>query len=396
VIRNRLFGAILATALVISFPASAAAQDESMTPEGIDWTLATYLDDDFVDLVGVPFGVNASLLLEDSIASGSGGCNSFSGSYQLDGTSLTFADELTRTLALCADDIQSVEDAYLSSLPDVTGWAIVNGVLELSDDFGDALLTFEVRNVAWTAGEMAALMATLAEMQASADELRDRLDNANIVRLRDRVKALEADNAKLKKQATAAAKATPAPQPISFSKAERILLEGIPRRIASRCAPLRSSLPKGTQAAVACKPNSTAVSSLNYYLMEGNDATDIWATTMSTFNVPRGIQSQCDEGIKSSGVFGDGDGFQANGCYRTNQRAEVRFVDNATDCRKLKVGGRTLRGPAFYIALQGSGNDIERVFDWATKGVDPNSGPLTSLTVPIKRPNADRSPFCRP
>ena len=41
------------------------------TPEGIDWSLTAYLGAD-VDLVDVPFGVAASLRLEDGIASGSG------------------------------------------------------------------------------------------------------------------------------------------------------------------------------------------------------------------------------------------------------------------------------------------------------------------------------------
>ena len=40
----------------------------------------------------VPEGVTPTLRLEDGQVSGSTGCNSFSGSYTLDATSLTFGD----------------------------------------------------------------------------------------------------------------------------------------------------------------------------------------------------------------------------------------------------------------------------------------------------------------
>ena len=50
--------------------------------------------------------------------------------------------------------------------------------------------------------------------------------------------------------------------------------------------------------------------------------------------------------------------------------AQLRFVDNATDCKKLKVGGKTLSSPAFYIALQGTNNDVAQVYDWATRNLD--------------------------
>ena len=76
------------------------------------------------------------------------------------------------------------------------------------------------------------------------------------------------------------------------------------------------------------------------------------------------------------------------------QRAELRVVDNATDCRKLKVGGKTLQSPAFYIEVQGQGNDLERVHAWVTKNLAAGSTQLTGITQPIDRPKAGRSPSC--
>lgn len=393
-IRSRLFGTFLAAAIMVSFPAGAGAQDQPVTPEGVDWALTAYLGGED-DLVSVPFGAAASLRLANGVASGSGGCNTFNGSYQIDGTSLIFSDELSRTLALCEEDIQTVEDSYLSWLPDVRGWSIANGGLELSDSFGDVLLTFELRDVAWTPSEMAALMLTLTEMRAEIDRLEQRLDNVNIVRLRERIKTLEADNAQLKRQIAAAPRATPNPRPISFNKAERVLLEGIPQRIASRCAPMRDLLYTGTVAAVTCTPNTTAVASVQYYLMDGPDAASAFGDSMRLSNVPEstGSGNTCEQGRKSWRAL-IGNGWQSEGCYRDpGPIAHVHFVDNATDCRVLNVAGQRLRSPALYMTLQDNNGDMARVYQWATRSAG-GSGQITSITQPIKRPGANISPSC--
>ena len=76
------------------------------------------------------------MLLEGGLASGSGGCNTFSGTYALDGTTLMFGEEISTTLMLCEESVQAVEDAYLSALPEVVGWTMSDGVLQLSDESG--------------------------------------------------------------------------------------------------------------------------------------------------------------------------------------------------------------------------------------------------------------------
>ena len=115
---------------------------------------------------------------------------------------------------------------------------------------------------------------------------------------------------------------------------------------------------------------------------------------MSAFNVPQvtSATQTCAQGVKSHQWVGAG--WQADGCYRTNDRAEVRFVDDGTECRKLRAGKNTLQSPSLYIAVQGSGRDIEGVHSWATRNLDAGSGQLTSLTVPIERPDAASSPSC--
>jgi hypothetical protein len=180
-----------------------------------------------------------------------------------------------------------------------------------------------------------------------------------------------------------------------FTRAEAILLEGVPTRIASRCVPLRSGLPKGTLAAVRCTPVTTEVASVDYHLMEGDDAAAAFRATMDTFNVPQASSEEgtCESGVKSQQVF-VGSGWQSVGCYRTSGRAEVRFVDNATDCRQLRVGQKRLKSPTVYLALQGTSGDVAAVHAWATRNLSASSSQLTSITQPIERPNEPLSPSC--
>jgi len=245
-----------------------------------------------------------------------------------------------------------------------------------------------------------AMQLTSTELRSEIDALRADTDALNVPRLRERIKALEAENKKLIKRVDAledGPKVDPTPRPqatTSLSAAEKVLLKGIPARIANYCSPLRSSLPKGTQAAVTCRPNTKVVSSVDYFLLEGERAATQFGSVMSTYNVPEtaaGGQS-CADGAKSQ-RYTIGNGWQAEGCFRENKRAQLRFVDNATDCKKLKVGGRTLSSPAFYIALQGANNDVARVYDWATRNLDPGSRQLTSITQYIPS-NAAASPSC--
>jgi hypothetical protein len=303
------------------------------------------------------------------------------------------------TLAFCEGPAQEVEDAYLANLGSVGGWSIDGTRLELYDNLGDLSLTFELPSIAWTPTQLATLIAALDNLQADIDALRTDTDNLNVPRLRERIKALEAENKAITKRLDRVEDeptADPAPntQANAFNAAERVLLKGIPTRISNTCSPLRTALPKGTRAAVTCRPNTNVVSTVDYYLLDGSRATTEFGSVMSSYNVPdAAVGGQtCADGTKSQSIF-IGNGWQAQGCYRENKTAQLRFVDNATDCKKLKIGGKTLGSPALYVALQGADNNVARVYEWATRGRDQASGQLTSITQPIPS-NAAASPAC--
>ena len=87
----------------------------------------------------------AHLLLQDTEArgSGSGGCNRFDGSYQLQGRSLRFL-ALTASLRLCLDGGLS-EAAFFERLAKVASYRQKDRRLELRGSDGKALLEFEAQ-----------------------------------------------------------------------------------------------------------------------------------------------------------------------------------------------------------------------------------------------------------
>jgi len=398
---RRLLAIIIASTVLVSLSGSALAQDEEPSLESTDWSLVTYFDDETGEFGTVPFEVRPTLRLDDGLVSGFAGCNSFSGDYDLDGSSLTFGEEILVTLAFCEGPGQEVEDAYLASLGQVGSWAIDGERLELFDNLGDLSLAFEVPSIVWTTTQLATLLGTLEGLQSEIDTLRDDTDSLNVPRLRERIKALEKENKTITERLTSledTPKVDPKPgsgsTSQSFSGPEKVLLKGLPKRIANRCTPLRSQLPKGTQAAVTCRPNTNVITSVDYFLLEGSRATTEFGSVMANYNVPEvgPAGSSCVDGTKSQALI-IGNGWQAEGCYRENKTAKLRFVDNATDCKKLRVNGRTLESPTIYIALQATDQNVAKAYDWATKGRSGSSGQLTSITQYIPS-NAAASPAC--
>jgi heat shock protein HslJ len=109
--------------------------------EGVTWRLVEYLVGSAV-MRPIPGGVVATLTLQDGTAGGSGGCNTFTAAYTLDGSSLTFGP-IRSTLMLCEGPGGEVETIYFAKLPLVAGWASDGGRLTLTDASGAILLVFE-------------------------------------------------------------------------------------------------------------------------------------------------------------------------------------------------------------------------------------------------------------
>jgi hypothetical protein len=174
-----------------------------------------------------------------------------------------------------------------------------------------------------------------------------------------------------------------------FTAAERMLLKTIPWRIRKTCVPRRSVLPRGTVAAVQCKPAARVVRDMAFYLLEGGPAERVFEQRRKQAGVRRG--GSCLSGKPRYGYWVGGMP-TAELCYRNSDgRANLRILEPATPCKQLKVAGRTMKVPTIYIAVLGRGGNIGRLARWATGG---GRGSPSILTRRIDQPRSPGSPGC--
>jgi heat shock protein HslJ len=99
--------------------------------EGTEWVLAE------LEGEAPPEGARATLLLDRGAlqATGSGGCNQFTGSYDLTGGRLTFGT-MASTRRACLGGLMALEDRYLQALGRVGGYRLVGAEFELLGEAG--------------------------------------------------------------------------------------------------------------------------------------------------------------------------------------------------------------------------------------------------------------------
>ncbi|MFN2136716.1 MAG: META domain-containing protein [Candidatus Promineifilaceae bacterium] len=110
--------------------------------EGQPWLLTSFVD---------PAGQQAEALADTRVTiafnngevSGSGGCNNYFGTYQLNGSSLTLSPMGSTMMACVPDDIMTQETAYFAMLGQVVSYEIVEGQLHLQDMTGQTIAVFE-------------------------------------------------------------------------------------------------------------------------------------------------------------------------------------------------------------------------------------------------------------
>jgi heat shock protein HslJ len=126
--------------LACSTPVGSASPEASPI-EGRTWTLVELLDQ---PVGSGEHGPAPHLLLEPegSRASGSGGCNRFTGSYSIDGDRIRVGP-FAVTRRSCAHGMAR-ERTFLEVLPRATRWRRVGEQLSLSDPEGRVVARFEV------------------------------------------------------------------------------------------------------------------------------------------------------------------------------------------------------------------------------------------------------------
>jgi len=120
--------------LLVVFLTLLSACSSTSTLAGGSWQL--------VELDGqkLPDHITITLMLDDKMVYGSGGCNTYSGSYVQRGTKLTIRG-LTSTLMACETG-SNFETAYFSALERVDTFEITNDQLILRDAQGARRLVF--------------------------------------------------------------------------------------------------------------------------------------------------------------------------------------------------------------------------------------------------------------
>lgn len=84
-----------------------------------------------------------TLLLAAGQVAGSGGCNSYSGSYKVEGQSISFS-EITRTEMACADaEVTEQEQRYFQALERASEHVVEGNQLRITYDAGQGVLIFE-------------------------------------------------------------------------------------------------------------------------------------------------------------------------------------------------------------------------------------------------------------
>jgi hypothetical protein len=175
----------------------------------------------------------------------------------------------------------------------------------------------------------------------------------------------------------------------AFTSAERLLLRGIPQAIRTTCGPRRSDLPAGTVAAVQCKPAVSVVRDMAYYLLDRGPAGRVFEQRRAEAGVNR--STRCVEG-QPAVTYWIGGMPTMELCYRNDdRRANLRFLEPATECRELTVGGRTLEAPTIYVAVLGQDRNIARLARWAT---DDGQALASNLTRFIQQPGSGWSDAC--
>lgn len=345
--------ALLAATLMVTLPGATLAQEEPTTPEGTTWHLTAYAADGVAETV--PWVVDATLLLEGGNASGSGGCNTFSGSYTLGGEALTFGEAFSVTRKACPDPRMGVEDAYLPLLPETASWAIEDDTLVLSDPLGEPLLEYEQAVAALTPSDLAAIAAQFDAQQAQIERAGERIDNIRIGALRDRLKELETTVAGLRSQVADQSSASSSAS--AFNAREKVLLKAIPRKVEKTCRPIRSGLPGGTVAAVACDGVRKSVAEMAYYLMEWEDAEATLRSVANANGVPN-RNPNCSR--PKEGWISQGTQIGAEACFVDgNGKGNFRLITRASGCHQLNVAGTQMREPAIYLAIEGVDRKLE-------------------------------------
>jgi len=136
--------AVLALALLVSLPVMAACTAGTPALEDIKWVLTDYSVNDVTKSLLPDRDVTILFISKDKEVNGSGGCNSYFASYQVDGSNLSIPGPIAVTEMWCGDEIGEQERIYLEALQAAESYKVEGD--KLSINCGNIVLYFKSRN----------------------------------------------------------------------------------------------------------------------------------------------------------------------------------------------------------------------------------------------------------
>jgi heat shock protein HslJ len=106
------------------------------------WTLVSYLDDAGDQRAAIESAPSTLAFGDDGFVTGNTGCNSFRGSYELDGDRLSVASTVTTRAACVPPEASRQERAVLTGLAATIRYVVGEGELALLDGRGGRLLVY--------------------------------------------------------------------------------------------------------------------------------------------------------------------------------------------------------------------------------------------------------------
>jgi heat shock protein HslJ len=127
-IRQLALAAVILLSMVLT--ACGGARGGAGTPDlnGTQWVLTSLNGSSPVE--GTTITLNFEIRDGESSVGGSAGCNSYGGSYEQDGESLSFG-MLFSTMMACEQPIMDQETGYLGTLETITGFTLEGGQLQM-------------------------------------------------------------------------------------------------------------------------------------------------------------------------------------------------------------------------------------------------------------------------
>jgi heat shock protein HslJ len=114
----------------------------STSVTGVKW-VATGINNGKQALVSTVAGSTVTMELNDKgEVTGNATCNTYNGTYKVDGDKITFGPLMTTKMACESDELNAQEQAYLAALGNTTTWELANGVLTFRDDAGAMQATY--------------------------------------------------------------------------------------------------------------------------------------------------------------------------------------------------------------------------------------------------------------